>query len=247
MKSTAGERRRASGALRTRPLATQLPHVASHADRTPVLSRAHTRSALARREASPELQAAPAEDEEEEEDESEWETDTDDDDAPGRKMVKPMFVPKARGAPAPLRLATRLVRVSANPKPNAHPQARSMRCEGAACRADARARLSVWRLRVQAGMALRPRAPKLAPATTDSLSCFRCAVCASAFPCPRRSARAWRSATPRCWPPRKRRAAPPASLPHTCTPCQARTPSHSTRRALISSLSLCRITGGAGG
>ena len=41
---------------------------------------------------------APVEEEaeEEEEEESEWETDTDEDDAPGRKIIKPMFVPKAR-------------------------------------------------------------------------------------------------------------------------------------------------------
>jgi hypothetical protein len=124
-----------------------------------VLFRTHTRSALARREASPELQAAPAEDEDEEdEDESEWETDTDDDDAPGRKMVKPMFVPKARGARAPLRGARTHAPCACerNPKPNAHAQVRSMRCKGAGCRADARARLRVWRLRVRASAPLRP-------------------------------------------------------------------------------------------
>ena len=67
---------------------------------------------LARREAEPEVQApVEEEEEEEEEDESEWETDTDEDDVPGRKLIKPMFVPKARASPnaalAPT-LATRL-------------------------------------------------------------------------------------------------------------------------------------------
>ena len=46
----------------------------------------------------PEVQAPIEEEEEEEEDESEWETDTDEDDAPGRKLIKPVFVPKARAA-----------------------------------------------------------------------------------------------------------------------------------------------------
>ena len=61
------------------------------------LSCAALRRLLQRREAEPEVQA-PLEDEaeEEEEEESEWETDTDEDDAPGRKIIKPMFVPKAR-------------------------------------------------------------------------------------------------------------------------------------------------------
>jgi hypothetical protein len=55
---------------------------------------------LARREAEPEVQAPVEEEEEaEEEDESEWETDTDEDDVPGRKLIKPMFVPKARASP----------------------------------------------------------------------------------------------------------------------------------------------------
>ena len=56
------------------------------------------RRALERRALEPEVQAPVEEEEEEEEDESEWETDTDEDDAPGRKLIKPVFVPKARAA-----------------------------------------------------------------------------------------------------------------------------------------------------
>ena len=35
---------------------------------------------------------------EEDEEESEWETDTDEEEAPGRNLIKPVFVPKARAA-----------------------------------------------------------------------------------------------------------------------------------------------------
>ena len=62
------------------------------------------RRALERRALEPEVQAPIEEEEEEEEEESEWETDTDEDDAPGRKLIKPVFVPKARARAAQQKL-----------------------------------------------------------------------------------------------------------------------------------------------